>query len=85
MRSVLGSENVLHLTRPDTEGEGPDGTVRGSMAIAAHDRHAGKCEALLGSDDMNNALSRVIDGKALNPKLPAVFFELFDLNLSVQV
>ena len=55
----LGGEHVLDLARADPEGEGAERAVGRGVAVAAHDRHARLGEALLGADDVDDALAAV--------------------------
>ena len=59
LRERLGGQDVLHLARADAEGQRPEGAVGGGVGVAAHDRHAGLGEALLGADDVHDALAGV--------------------------
>ena len=55
----LGGEDVLDLAGADAEGQRAERAVGGGVAVAAHDRHARLGEALLGADDVDDALVRV--------------------------
>ena len=55
----LGGEDVLDLAGADAEGEGAERAVGGGVAVAADDGHARLGEALLGADDVDDALARV--------------------------
>ena len=55
----LGGQDVLDLARPDAEGERTERAVGGGVAVAADDRHARLGPALLGADDVDDALVRV--------------------------
>ncbi len=55
----LRREHVLDLGRADPVRERAEGAVRRGVGIAADDRRAGKREALLGSDDVHDALADV--------------------------
>ena len=52
----LGGEHVLDLAGADAEGQGAEGAVGRRVAVAADDRHARLGEALLGTDDVDDAL-----------------------------
>ena len=52
----LGGQHVLDLARADAEGERAEGAVGGRVAVAADDRHARLGPALLGPDDVDDAL-----------------------------
>lgn len=55
----LGCEDVLDLTGSDTESQGAEGTVGGSVGVTADDGGAGKSEPLLGADNVNNTLTLI--------------------------
>jgi hypothetical protein len=55
----LGSENVLDFTGTDTEGEGSEGTVGGSVAVTTNNGCSGQSEALLGTDDVDDTLALI--------------------------
>mmetsp|Transcript_32816 Transcript_32816/g.72496 ORF Transcript_32816/g.72496 Transcript_32816/m.72496 type:complete len:209 (-) Transcript_32816:194-820(-) len=59
----LGGQHVLHLGGTNTKGQGSESTVGGSVGVTAHNHGAGQGEALLGSNDVNNALALVIHGE----------------------
>ncbi len=52
----LRGQHMLDLAGADAEGERADAAVSRSVRIAAHDGRSGKREALLGPDDMDDAL-----------------------------
>ena len=58
----LGGQHVLHLARPDAEGQRTERPVRGGVAVAADDRHAGLGQAELRADDVHDALVAVAHG-----------------------
>ena len=62
LRERLGGEDVLDLAGADAEGQGAEGAVGGGVAVAAHDRHARLGQALLGADDVHDALVAVAHG-----------------------
>ena len=53
----LGGEHVLDLAGADAERERPEGAVGGGVGVAADDGHARLGEALLGADDVDDALA----------------------------
>ena len=55
----LGGEHVLDLAGADAEGQRAEGAVGGGVAVAADDGHARLGEALLGPDDVDDALAGV--------------------------
>jgi hypothetical protein len=56
----LGGQHMLHLGRADAVRQRAEGAVRGGMAVAADDGHAGQRPALFGADDMDDALPDVV-------------------------
>jgi hypothetical protein len=60
---ALRGQDVLDLARADAEGKGAEGAVGGGVAVAADDGGAGEGEALLGADDMDDALSLVTEAE----------------------
>ncbi len=52
----LRCQHMLDLGRADAEGERADAAVAGGVAVTADDGRAGQREALLGADDMDDAL-----------------------------
>ena len=79
----LGGEHVLDLRRPDAEGQRAERAVGRGVAVPAHDGRSGQCEALLGSDDVDDAVARVVDAEQRNPELLAVADQGVDLELRV--
>lgn len=55
----LGRQDVAALGRADAEGEGADAAMGGGVGIVADDGGARQADALLGADDMDDALARV--------------------------
>ena len=55
----LSGEDVLDLGRPDAVGERAKSAMGRGVAVAADDGHAGKGEALLRTDDVDDALAMV--------------------------
>ena len=52
----LGRQHMLHLAGTDPESQRADTAMRGGVRIAAHDRRAGKREALFRADDVDDPL-----------------------------
>ena len=67
------------LGRPDTEGEGAEGTVCARMAVAANDRFAGLRRTELGADDVHDSAMIAVEAEQVEPELAAVFFHLANL------
>ena len=55
----LGRQHVLDFGGADAEGERAESAVGGGVAVAADDRRAGQGKALLGADDVHDALPRI--------------------------
>ena len=70
---------MLALRGPDAEGEGAERAVGRGVAVAAHHRGPRQGEALLGSDDVDDALARVEHVEDLDPELLAVRAQGLDL------
>ncbi len=70
---------MLDLGRADAVGERAEGAMRRSMAVAAHDRGAGQREALLGPDDVDDALTLVELVEILDAEILGVLRERGDL------
>ena len=60
----LRREDVGHLRRSDAERERAERAVRRRVAVAAHDDRAGPAQALLGADDVHDALARIGEAQA---------------------
>ena len=56
----LRGQHMLDLGRADAEAEGTQGTIGGRVAVAADDHHAGPDHAVLGRDDVLDALQGVV-------------------------
>ena len=72
LRERLGGEHVLDLAGADAEGQGAEGAVGRGVAVAADDGHARLGQALLGPDDVDDALVGVAHRIAGDPELGAV-------------
>ncbi len=81
----LGGQDVFHLAGADAKGQGTECTVGAGVAVAAHHRHARQGEALLGTDDMDDALSGVAHRVVLHPELVAVGPQGLDLDTAHRV
>ena len=75
LRQRLGGQHVLDLAGADAEGERAEGAVGRGVAVAADDRHAGLGPALLGTDDVDDALVGVAHRVAGDAELGAVVVE----------
>ena len=63
-------------------GERGKGAMGRGVAIAAHDRRAGKRKALLGADDMNNALPLIAFVKIFDAELAGIMGKRLDLGFA---
>src|SRR5665648_1240534 len=69
---------MLDLARADTVSKRAEGAVRGRVGIAADDRGAGQGEALLGPDDVDDALPLVALAEILDAEFFGVLGQCFD-------
>src|SRR5205814_1142826 len=74
LQEALSGEDMLHFGGADTEGEGSERTVGGSVAIAADYGHAGLREAELGADHVDDALPVTVYAEAADAEIAAVGF-----------
>ena len=81
----LRREDMFDLGCSDTVGQGAEGTVRGGMAVAANDGHARLGPALLGSNDVDDTLTRIVYIIDFNPEVLGVLAERFHLNARLLV
>ena len=79
LRQRLRGEHVLDLGRADAEGERAERAVRGRVAVAADDGHAGLRQPLLRADDVDDALAHVAHAEERNAELFAVLAQHLDL------
>ena len=56
LQQRLRGQHVLDFAGADAEGQRAERAVRRGVAVAADDRHAGLRVALLGADDVDDAL-----------------------------
>ncbi len=59
----LRRQHMRHLRRPDAEAQRPEGAVGRGVGIAADDREAGQRQALLGGEDVDDALRPVVEAE----------------------
>ena len=76
---------MLDLAGADAMRERTERTVGRRMAVAAHDGRARQREALLGSDDVDNALAAVELIEILDSELPRVLRQRIDLDARLGV
>ena len=80
LQQRLGRQHVLDLGGADAERERAERAVGRGVAVAADDRHAGQREALLGADDVDDALADVVDVEQLDAEVAAVLLQRLDLD-----
>ncbi len=71
---------MFDLACTDPEREGPEGSVRGRMRVAADDRHPGLGHSEFGADHVDDPLMLRADRVQRNPELGAVALEGLDLH-----
>jgi hypothetical protein len=71
----LGCEDVLDFTGSDTESEGTESTVCGSVTVTADDSRAGKSKTLLRADNVDNTLTLVAHTEVGEPKVLHVLLQ----------
>jgi hypothetical protein len=76
---ALRGQDVLDLAGADAEGEGAKGAMGRRVAVAADDGCAGEGEALLGADDVDDALALVTQAKVCDAELLDVLLEGYAL------
>ena len=57
----LRHQHMGDLRGADAEGVGAERAVRGGVAVAANDQQARQGQALLRADDVDDALSRIVE------------------------
>ncbi len=77
----LGRQHMLDLGSADAKGEGAHRPVRRGVAVAANDRHAWLGEALLRSDDVDDALVDAVDREVRDAEFLDVALEHVNLQL----
>ena len=56
----LRHQHMRDFGGADAEGVGAERAMRRGVAVAADDQQAGQGQALLGADDMHDALARIV-------------------------
>ena len=74
LKQTLAGENVFDLTCANAKRQRAERAVRGRVAVAAHDGHAGLRESKLRPDDVDDALLRAAQAVQCDAKLAAVVF-----------
>ena len=75
----LRRQHVFDFAGADAEGERAEGAVRRGVAVAADDRLAGQRQALLGTDDVDDALADVVHREIGDAEVLGVLFQGRDL------
>ena len=75
----LRRQHMLDLRRADAMRQRPEGAVRGGVAVAAHDGRARQREALLRTDDVDDALAGVELIVIFDAEFVGVLGEFLDL------
>ena len=75
----LRGEHMLDLARADAVRERAEGAVRGGVAVAADDGHAGEGKTLLGADDVDDALAAVELVEIFDAEVARVLGQRLDL------
>ncbi len=81
----LRRQHVLDLGGADAVGQRAERPVGRGVAVAAHDRHARQGPALLGADDVHDALPHVADRVVVDAELGGGGVERLDLDAAVLV
>ena len=85
LQQRLSRHDVLDFARADAECERAESAVGRRVAIAADDCHAGLCVALLGADNVDNPLPRVVNIVQRDAELFTVVAKRIDLLLRDRV
>ncbi len=85
LQQRLRGEHVLDLARADAEGQRAERAVGRGVAVAADDGHAWLRVSLLGADNVDDALPRVMDVVKLDAELATVIPQGFDLLLRDEI
>ena len=67
---------MRHFGGADAEGVGAERAVGRGVAVAAHDQQARQGQALLGTDDMHDALPGIVQAEQLDAVLGGVLLDL---------
>ena len=81
----LRGEHMLDLRRADAKRQRAEGAMRRGVAVAADDRHAGLRDALLGSDNVHDALADIAFVEIFDAEFRGVGRELLDLHAAFGV
>jgi len=81
----LRCQNVFDFRGADTMRQSAKSAVGGGVAVAANHGHAGQGPALLGANNVHDALAHVIHRIVMNAKFLGVLVERFNLNAALLV
>ena len=81
----LGGEHMLDLRGADAMGQRAEGAMGRGVAVAADDGGAGQREALLGADDMDDALAAVELVEIFDAEILGVLRERLDLDAAFRL
>ena len=81
----LGCQHVGDLGGADAEGERAHRPMRRRVAVAAHDDHSGLAEALLGPDDMHDALPAIVEAEQSDAGRACVNLQVLDHRPAVRL
>ena len=81
----LGRQHMLHFGGADAMRQRAEGAMGRGMAVAANDGRAGQGEALLGPDDMHDALAEIMFVVIFDAEFARVFGKLLDLGAAFRV
>src|SRR5690606_1246695 len=81
----LGCQNVLDLGGADTVRQRTESAVRGGVAVAAYDGHAGQRKALFRPGDVYDALTPVTLGIIFDAEIGGILGQSLDLNAAFLV
>ena len=79
LRQRLRRQHMLDLAGADAERQRPERAVGRGVAVAAHHCHAGQRAALLGSDDVHDALAGIAHREVDDAELLGVLAQHLDL------
>jgi len=79
LQQALRGKHVLHFTGPDAERQRAKCSVRGRVAVSAHDRHPRLRQTQLRHDHVHDALALAVDALQRDAELLAVGFQLIEL------
>ena len=76
---------MLHFRRADAVRQRAEGAMRGGMAVAANDGHAGQRKALLRADNVDDALADIVLGVIFDAEFGRIPGQRLDLDAAFLV